>query len=143
MVNHVARFPIEVKKPNLQFFAVAEAVHRLAADQFAVPTDRGGFRMGCGKGAGECRQVSRRRCKAFEALHGFKGGISVAGEKRQSVRFPIPSNLQVGAVQFFRDDVAGIGRRMLQFVFCDEIIQIFNRPPFVKQRFHRVYPVLL
>lgn len=74
---------------------------------------------------------------------GFKGGIPIAGEKGERARFPIPSNLQVGAVQFFRDDVAGLGRRLLQFVFCDEIIQIFNRPPFVKQRFHRVYPVLL
>lgn len=136
MVNHVARFPIEVKEPNLKVFAVAEAVHGFRTDQFAVPTNRGGFRMRCGKGAGECRQVSRRRRKGFKPLHGFIGGISVAGEKRQSVRFPIPSNLQVGAVQFFRDDVTGIGRRMLQFVFCDEIIQIFNRPPFVKQRFH-------
>ena len=132
MVNHVARFPIEVKKPNLQFFAVAEAVHRLAADQFAVPTDRGSFRVRCGKAARKCRQVRRRRRKGFKALHRFKGGISVAGEKRKSVRFPIPRNLQVGAVQFFRDDVAGIGCPQLQFVFRDEIIQIFNRPPFVK-----------
>ncbi len=113
MVNHVARFPIEVKEPNLQIFAVAETVHGFAADQFAVPTDGGGVWVRGGKAARKCCQISRRRRKGFKPLHRFKGGISVAGEKRQSVRFPIPSNLQVGAVQFFRDDVAGLGRRML------------------------------
>ena len=132
----VRRLPVEMKEPHLQVLAVVEAIHGLGTDEFAVPARGGDIRMRCRKGARHGGEVRQGRREFREALHGLKGRIAIAGEEGERVRRPVPGDLKARSIELFGDDIADVAARALHLIFGNEVVKVFNGPPFVKEFRH-------